>query len=87
MFTRDPGAWRIRFSTYQFSRNIRAVRNGRIKKQRTKQASFQASFIGPDQRRHCAPVIFASKMNAERWLARERDLMEKCAGSGDPAAA
>ena len=55
---------------------------GNIKKQPTKVASYQASFIGPDKRRHYAPVIFTSKMNAERWLVREKDIIEACAGNG-----
>jgi integrase len=54
---------------------------GKIKKQPTKQVSYQASFIGPDQRRHYA--IFASKMNAEAWLARERDYKERCGINGE----
>lgn len=56
---------------------------GKIKKQPTRQPSYQASFIGPDQCRHYAPVIFGTKMNAEAWLARERDYKERCAVSGE----
>lgn len=56
---------------------------GNIKKQRTKTASYQASFIGPDQRRHYAPTVFSAKMNAERWLARERDYKERCLATGE----
>lgn len=56
---------------------------GKIKKQPTKTASYQASFIGPDLRRHYAPTIFATKMNAEAWLARERDYKERCAINGE----
>jgi hypothetical protein len=56
---------------------------GKIKKQPTKQVSYQASFIGPDQRRHYAPMIFANKMNAEAWLVKERDYKERCAVSGE----
>ena len=54
---------------------------GKIKKQPTKQTSYQASFIGPDQRRHY--TVFASKMNAEAWLARERDYKERCGINGE----
>lgn len=56
---------------------------GKIKKQPTKQASYQASFIGPDQRRHYAPTTFGAKMNAEAWLARERDYKERCDINGE----
>lgn len=56
---------------------------GNIKKQRTRDPSFQASFIGPDLRRHYAPVIFSSKMRAEAWLNREKDLVDKCAANGE----
>jgi hypothetical protein len=55
---------------------------GHIKRQRTKQASYQASFIGPDLRRHYAPHTFSARMNAEAWLVRERDYRDKCAGNG-----
>jgi integrase len=56
---------------------------GSIKKQRTRKPSYQASFIGPDLRRHYAPVIFTARMNAERWLIREKHIIEECAGSGE----
>jgi integrase len=56
---------------------------GNIKKQRTKVPSYQASFIGPDQRRHYAPTVFTAKMNAERWLSRERDYKERCTAIGE----
>lgn len=56
---------------------------GNIKKQRTKTPSYQASFIGPDQRRHYAPTVFTARMNAERWLARERDYKERCIATGE----
>jgi hypothetical protein len=56
---------------------------GNIKKQPTKSASYQASFIGPDLRRHYAPIIFSSKMNAERWLSKERDYKECCEAAGE----
>jgi integrase len=57
---------------------------GYIRRQRTKTARYQASFTGPDKRRHFAPMTFASKMNAQRWLAKEQDLIEKCAITGEP---
>ncbi len=56
---------------------------GNIKKQRTKTPSYQASYIGPDQRRHYAPTVFTARMNAERWLARERDYKERCIATGE----
>ena len=56
---------------------------GKIKKQPTKTVSYQASFIGPDLRRHYAPTTFSSKMNAEAWLARERDYKERCGINGE----
>jgi integrase len=56
---------------------------GNIKKQRTKTPSYQASYIGPDQRRHYAPTVFAAKMNAERWLSKERDYRDRCLATGD----
>lgn len=34
---------------------------------------FQASFIGPDSRRHNAPTTFAARMDAEAWLSRRRE--------------
>jgi integrase len=33
---------------------------------------YEASYIGPDNRRHHAPGTFQNKMQAEAWLARER---------------
>lgn len=56
---------------------------GHIKKQRTRQASYQASFIGPDQRRHYAPHTFSARMNAEAWLVREKDLVESATRTGE----
>ena len=56
---------------------------GNIKKQPTKSASYQPSFIGPDLRRHSAPIIFPAKMNAERWLSKERDYKERCEAAGE----
>jgi hypothetical protein len=39
---------------------------GSIRKQTTKSARYQASYVGPDLRRHFAPITFDSKMIAER---------------------
>ena len=39
---------------------------------------FQASFIGPDLRRYNGPRPFDSKMLAEGWLAREREIIQLC---------
>jgi hypothetical protein len=33
---------------------------------------WQASYVGPDGRRHFAPTTFEKKMDAEEWLSRER---------------
>ncbi len=35
---------------------------------------WQATYVGPDLARHSAPHTFASKMDAEVWLAQERTL-------------
>jgi hypothetical protein len=56
---------------------------GHVKRQRTKTASYQASFIGPDLRRHYGPHTFSSRMNAEAWLVRERDYRDRCAANGE----
>jgi integrase len=56
---------------------------GKIKKQPTTTASYQASFMGPDGRRHYAPNTFASKTYAQGWLAKERDYKERCAINGE----
>jgi len=56
---------------------------GHIKRQRTKTPSYQASFVGPDLRRHYAPHTFSNRMNAEHWLVRERDYRDKCAATGE----
>ncbi len=45
---------------------------------------YQASYIGPDGRRHKAHTTFASKMDAEGWLARERTLIERDAWASPP---
>lgn len=46
---------------------------------------FQASFIagnGPSRKRYFAPTTFSNRMRAERWLANERDLIERAAENG-----
>jgi integrase len=37
---------------------------------------FQASYIGPDLRRHTGPHTYTTKPRAEGWLAEERKLLE-----------
>ncbi|AQA01888.1 hypothetical protein BVC93_04940 [Mycobacterium sp. MS1601] len=37
---------------------------------------FQASFVGPDLRRYKAPRPFDTKLMAEGWLAREREMIQ-----------
>lgn len=37
---------------------------------------YQASYIGPDQKRHSAPRTFKDKMDAEEWLSQERKAIE-----------
>lgn len=38
---------------------------------------YQASYLGPDTRRHNAPVTFTTKGDAEGWLNDERLLLER----------
>ena len=38
---------------------------------------WQASYVGPDLVRHNAPHTYTAKMDAERWLADERRLIEQ----------
>lgn len=56
---------------------------GKIKKQATKTPSYQASFIGPDGRRHYAPHTFASTTFAQGWLAQERAYRDRCTLTGE----
>jgi len=42
---------------------------------------YQASYIGPDNRRHFAPTTFSRKSDAEAWLGRERRDIEDAVGS------
>ena len=55
----------------------------RFTSRRLKSARYQASYVGPDLRRHFAPVTFDSKMIAERWLGKERERIEKAAASDE----
>ena len=41
-----------------------------------KSGRWQASYIGPDGKRHYAPGTFAHRVRAEGWLASERELLE-----------
>ncbi|SMO77745.1 site-specific integrase [Propioniciclava tarda] len=38
---------------------------------------YQASYLGPDQVRHNAPITFEAKIDCEGWLATERRLIER----------
>ncbi|RMB62312.1 site-specific integrase [Tessaracoccus antarcticus] len=38
---------------------------------------YQARYMGPDGNRHQATVTFTNKADAEGWLARERELVER----------
>jgi integrase len=48
---------------------------GKIQAMRSRR--HQASYTGPDLDRHQAPATFTSRMDAERWLADERRLIER----------
>ena len=48
----------------------------------TRIGTILASFIGPDLRRYNGPRPFDSKILAEGWLARERELIQLCAYNG-----
>lgn len=41
---------------------------------------WQASYVGPDFARHCAPSTFTAKIDGEGWLANERRLMSSAPG-------
>lgn len=56
---------------------------GSIRKQTTKSARYQVSCVGPDLRRHFAPVTFDSKRMAERWFNREKNGIDRCAASDE----
>lgn len=44
---------------------------------------YQASYLGPDGQRHYAPVTFDDKMDAEQWLAKERNLIKDSVLNGE----
>lgn len=54
--------------------------------QRRKERSgrFSASYIGPDGRRHRAPVTFSTRLDADAWLAGERNSISQ--GTWSPPA-
>ena len=39
---------------------------------------WQASYVGPDHRRHTGPTTWTHRTDAEAWLAAERRLIEGC---------
>jgi integrase len=49
-----------------------------------KSKRFEASYIGPDGKRHYAPTTFTLRTTAEGWLANERAFMERTAMSSEP---
>lgn len=51
-----------------------ATRRGFGTLRRLPSKRWQATYVGPDLQRHSAPHTFASKMDAEVWLAQERTL-------------
>lgn len=48
-----------------------------------KSKRFEASYIGPDKRRHYAPQTFTVKTTAEGWLANERAFLERTIMTGE----
>lgn len=58
---------------------------GYIRRLPNKGKRFQASYIGPDQKRHNAPTTFEAPIDAEGWLVSERRLIE--GGTWTPPAA
>ena len=45
---------------------------------------YQASYIGPDCKRHYAARTFAAKMDAESWLNNESRMIDRAIAGGDP---
>ena len=45
---------------------------------------YQASYIGKDLVRHKGEGTFDSKLNAEGWLANEKNYMDRCRMTGEP---
>jgi len=56
---------------------------GALREQTTKSARYQASYVGPDLRRHFAPITVESKMIAERRPENERDRIKKAAANNE----
>lgn len=48
-----------------------------------KSKRFEASYIGPDRKRHYAPQTFTLKTTAEGWLANERAFIERTTMTGE----
>ncbi|OBI81842.1 tyrosine-type recombinase/integrase [Mycolicibacterium elephantis] len=48
-----------------------------------KSKRFEASYIGPDKKRHYAPQTFTVKTTAEGWLANERAFLERTIMTGE----
>jgi integrase len=48
-----------------------------------KSKRFEASYIGPDKKRHYAPTTYTFERGAEGWLANERAFIERCAMTGE----
>ena len=48
-----------------------------------KSRRFEASFVGPDKKRHYAPTTFTFKTGAEAWLGNERAFIERCGMTGE----
>ncbi len=49
---------------------------GKIRKLAHGSGRFQASYMGPDLMRDCAPATYTTRMDAEGWLRDERRLIE-----------
>lgn len=54
----------------------RRSRRGFGKLRKLPSGKWHASYIGPDQRRHNAPITYVLKGQGERWLEQERRLVE-----------
>lgn len=48
-----------------------------------KSKRYEASYIGPDRKRHYAPQTFTRKDTAEGWLANERAFIERTTMTGE----
>lgn len=58
------------------SRAKKATRRSFGKIHQERSGRYQASYVGPDARRHLGPTTFTAKMDAEGWLSAERRLIE-----------